>query len=388
MLKLNLLVIVLLLFLTSCKNNQQLEKNISKEVLKKVDFRDVDWDFSNKNNDIMMNIKLQIDYTLTKKNFHESFQQHIKNLNLMKRYKNEEEFKKHYQINKFKLLFLIIQDELLYQEGLRDEKIKIEQLEVERIFSNHKDRIFKQTKLTFDQYLKSNNKSQKDYLEEIKKKEYIKKVEGINILRFVNRPTPKEIRKFYNALEHTKQYHEKFRAVYLLEYPKDKSEIEIEADIVSIKNLIDFQKMVKQKSIHDSKRLNGKLKDIPLVMSLKNKKKQSKIIQLLLDKTWEIELKKATFQIIENRNLVIWAEKEFNRIKPMDQKAHSNFANIIYAKEKESMKIKFIQKIAEGTSFNIKIKGQLQAVDLPYFIKKSFEVLKDMMLTNASAPKK
>lgn len=355
--------------LISCNKNEitNLQKNATAP--EKITILDIDFNADEDDKNIFLYLRMQEEYALTLKQFNNLFNYHLIRTGLDRRIESGEIPKNNLINIKQDFFMRLINSELLYQDGLRTPEMLISPAEIEKNISKEMLKNNKARHLTFDEFLAIGNFTHQEFYLKIKKELYIKKVMS-NQMKFISAPTPSEIEDLYLAMAKAGRFSEKFREVYLIEYPSSMTP-PTDSQINEIKDLTGFQFLAREESIHSSAKKYGQIEDVPYIRSLDQKRNKERISNLFFDDLWQYKLGVANYLKIDDRQFLIWVNKEFEKQNQMTMEIQQNLIRVLNNQKRIQHEQNYIFKIASSFSFKVRYKNELLPLDLKKFFQNS-----------------
>jgi hypothetical protein len=363
---------ICLLFTACNSSKEEIQKKV-KAYPDTTSIADINFNSEQDENSILLYLQMQEEYALTLKQFNSLFNSNLKRTGLDKRFDSGEIPKS--KLNEIKQSFFIqvINEEILYQEGLRNPDIRVLPQDIAKKLSKEVLRNSTERHITFEQYLERIGLTNQELSLAIKKSIFIKNVQD-NQMRFMTISTPNEIEDLYNQMVNSGQFSKKFREVYLIEFPSSSASI-TPTQLEDLKDLAAFQKFAKEESIHKSAKMDGRIEDVPNTRSIDQKNNPKLISNLFFDDIWQFNIGVVNYKKIGTRQFLIWVNKEFDKQNQLTQEVQQYLARILYNQKKFKLEEMLTLKIANNFTFKVRINNELVPLNLKKFIQKSIEVL-------------
>ena len=363
------------LLFTACNSSKEVVQKKVKTYPDTTSIVDINFNSEQDENSILLYLQMQEEYALTLKQFNSLFNSNLKRTGLDKRFDSGEIPKsKLYEI-KQSFFIQVINEEILYQEGLRNPDIRVLPQDIAKKLSKEVLRNSTERHITFEQYLERIGLTNQELSLAIKKNIFIKNVQD-NQMRFMTVSTPDEIEDLYKQMVNSGQFSKKFREVYLIEFPSSSANI-TPTQLEDFKDLAAFQKFAKEESIHKSAKMDGRIEDVPNTRSIDQKNNPKLISNLFFDDIWQFNTGVANYKKIGTRQFLIWVNKEFDKQNQLNQEVQQYLARILYNQKKFKLEEMLTLKIANNFTFKVRINNELVPLNLKKFIQKSIEVLQN-----------
>lgn len=375
-LKIASIIFISSMILISCNKNEVAEIKEELPPSDKISVKDVNFNAEEDDNSILLYMRLQEEFAITLKQFNNMFKDYITRRGIDRAVATGQLPSSALESYRHSFFLQIINTEVLYQEGLRIPEIVITSEEIEKYVAKEMIRNNKTQGTTFEEYLQRRNLTRQELSKMIKKDLYIKKVLADH-MKFMTPCTPSEIEDLYLSLSKDGKFSSgKFREVYIIEYPFSMEPIP-QIQIEEIKDLAAFQVAAREDSIHPSSKKDGRIEDVPIKRNAEQTKNKDLISNLFYDEIWQFETGKPHYLKIDERQFLIWVNKEFEKQNQMTTEVQQYLIRLLNMQKKGQLEQEYSLKIAGSFSFKVRYKNKLVPLDLKKFFQNSINSIQN-----------